>query len=246
MEEGEHPSSRPPLPRPPASASSAIVSTSPLTYVVQIPKNQIYRIPPPENAHLAEHYRTHVASLRHQRAPCLKFLSRFFLIFAAVAVPLLIAALVLYLLVRPASPTLRVHHLAAKKTQFDVSASIANPSNAMGYLLDGGGAAVLAYQGKSVAKGEPPHFYLKAKESKTFRLEMHGVGKAADRERLRGSKETVELRLTVDVPVRLGVWGLRLWEMKMNMDCEIMMKSLGKKARVASQDCKTKVMITLC
>ncbi|XP_066388582.1 NDR1/HIN1-like protein 13 [Miscanthus floridulus] len=44
-------------PLEPVAATAAAATPTHDTYVVQVQKDQIYRVPPPENAYLAERYR---------------------------------------------------------------------------------------------------------------------------------------------------------------------------------------------
>ncbi|PNY08438.1 late embryogenesis abundant hydroxyproline-rich glycoprotein [Trifolium pratense] len=55
----EERASPPPAPPPQDSNSKPQLPTiSPGTYVVRVPKDQIYRVPPPENARIAEQHRS--------------------------------------------------------------------------------------------------------------------------------------------------------------------------------------------
>ncbi|PKA58063.1 hypothetical protein AXF42_Ash019289 [Apostasia shenzhenica] len=252
MEEGGPPSRVPPLPRPPTVAagdtetySSTVVpvSPSPLTYVVQVPKEQIYRVPPPENARLAEQYRDQVTAQRRRRSPCVKFLFCFLAIAAIFAVLLLLAALIFYVAVRPAAPSIKVEHLvledANARLQYEVGLEVRNPSLGLSYEVENGGAATLTDRRTRVADGTPPGLYLKAKETKDMKLSMNGAKKrppeAAE------EKKAATMRLSMAMTVRPVLGSLRLWGMKMTVGCDVTAKSLGKKTRLLSQECETSV-----
>ncbi|KAK8941758.1 hypothetical protein KSP40_PGU019652 [Platanthera guangdongensis] len=259
--EGEGPtsSSRPPLPRPPSAeidssgeidsmSSGAVVPvSSPLTYIVQVPKDHIYRVPPPENARLAEQYHAELSAQRRRRSPCFKFLHHVLCVAITVAIPLLIASLIFYIIVRPTKPVFYIHHLAAKYSPsaavYDIAMEVKNPSLKMGYSIqkgDGRRPATLAYRGKNVARGVPPHFYLGAKETRMFKMTLRAAGKSSS-ESLKRSKKAVELRLAMEMPVRVAIGSLRLWEMKMIVGCDVEAKNLGKTTAVRSQECRAKV-----
>ncbi|XP_020579544.1 NDR1/HIN1-like protein 13 [Phalaenopsis equestris] len=252
MEEGPPapaPAPRPPLPPHPASHdnafSSAVVHAypPPLTYIVQVPKDQIYRVPPKENARLVEEYRAHFASLRKRRTPCLNFFLRFLCVFISIAIPLLAASLVFYIVVRPTAPVFDVDCVEMEsKALFEIFMEVKNPSIGMGYSIEKsvGRGVRLSYKGKVLMDGESPELDLKAKESKRFKLGLHGEKKAVleeVEESLQGSKKAVELKLMVGMPVRAQIWRLRLWRMKMKVECDVRLKGMGKVMKVLSQDC---------
>ncbi|PKU81157.1 NDR1/HIN1-like protein 13 [Dendrobium catenatum] len=250
MEEGTTPSpaSRPPLPRPPSSDDKAF-SSALVTYIVQVPKDQIYRIPPKENARLAEEYRAHLAALRKKRSPCLNFLLRFLCILISIALPLLIATLIFYIVVRPSAPIFNIDRVVIdSKTQREILMDVTNPSIGMGYLIEKSiaRAAKLSYKERNLADGESPQLNLKARESRSFSMALHGVKKAVMEEAeksLQGSKQAVLLRLTVATPVRVEIWGVTLWRMKMEVECDVkvMKSSVKTTTKVMSQECKVAI-----
>lgn len=81
------------------------------TYIIQIPKDQIYRVPPPENAEIVERYRNPVLTDQRGRRRCVYwFLSIFFVVAFLVSV----IVCVNHFTLRPKNPTFSVKHLDIK------------------------------------------------------------------------------------------------------------------------------------
>ncbi|CAL9064530.1 unnamed protein product [Musa banksii] len=91
------------------------------TYVVRVPKDQVYRVPPPENAKLAERYRNQNRS-RRRGSPCLSCLK--WILGVAFLVLLLIVAVtvIFFVVVRPGAPTFTVQRLFVEPPQHHGSA----------------------------------------------------------------------------------------------------------------------------
>ncbi|KAL5798211.1 hypothetical protein ACOSQ2_003031 [Xanthoceras sorbifolium] len=94
---------------PPVSLSPATphsLSPSPGTYIVIVPKNQIYRVPPPENARLYQQL-SRTKSSRKLRCCCCCFLLVFLLVLAS-------AAAVSFFVFRPKHPKYTVNDVSFK------------------------------------------------------------------------------------------------------------------------------------
>uniref|UniRef100_A0A9I9DA66 Uncharacterized protein n=1 Tax=Cucumis melo TaxID=3656 RepID=A0A9I9DA66_CUCME len=103
-------------PRP--STSSTLSDTTkppsppPGTYVIQLPKDQIYRVPPPENAH---RFQLYTRQNRRRRNPCRSCLFCLLAILILLIILLGITVAVFYLVVRPKSPNYSIDAISPAK-----------------------------------------------------------------------------------------------------------------------------------
>lgn len=161
----------------------------------------------------------------------------------------MLAAIIIYIVVRPAAPIFNIDRIVMESNaQCETFLEVTNPSVEMGYSIEKGvgRAAKLCYKGKFLADGRWPQLNLKAKESRRFNLSLHGVEKASleeVEEGLQGTNKVVQLKLMVATPVRVEIWALRLWWMKMKIECDVRMRRTGKMTKVLSQECKVVIKL---
>ncbi|XP_042386059.1 NDR1/HIN1-like protein 13 [Zingiber officinale] len=226
-----------PLPPPPC----ADPSLGHETYVVQVPKDQIYRVPPPENAALAEHYRNQIKLRRQNRCPCFHVLKRLLL---PVFLPLLlltVAAIIFFACVRPTAPTFSVESLTVKKTsksttEYDFSVRVLNPSNRVGLSYAAGGHAVASHHGGGeFATGSTLGFFQPQGNTTDLKLVLRS-GKI-----LKATSKALWIKLTAKFSVNTKIGVLQLWRMSLDVSCDMKVTGIDKKARISSQDCNSKL-----
>ncbi|XP_040378595.1 NDR1/HIN1-like protein 13 [Oryza brachyantha] len=262
------------MPVPPASpepaASSGAVSTafgSPLdpvvaavpsaaarlhprdTYVVQVQKDQIYRVPPPENAYLAERYRTERGG-GGKGSPCSSGAVR--TLGAVLAAGLLLGAVAALssVVLRPDAPSFVVDKLSvhnASRTDYDFFLTAINPNKvtALWYGGGSGGAtAKLLHKGTTLAKGDVGEPEDGGEDATDFNVLLHGLqhdGRApkAVEKGLRGSKGAVELELSVEMAVQVHVGALGFARRTLAVSCHVTAAGLRKDVHISSQTCKS-------
>ncbi|XP_008795594.2 NDR1/HIN1-like protein 13 [Phoenix dactylifera] len=251
-----------PLPPPPppleAKPAAAPANPSPTprlteTYVVQVPKEQIYRIPPPENAKLVEQYRNNHNN-RHQRRPiipCLKWTIGIAVVAGILAATI---AIIYFLVVRPADPSFSVTRLVLKnipnprggsppKPEYHFTMSVDNPSLRMGYSYVAGGKAILAHHGVEIAVGKTQAFHQGYQNTTTYQLVLQGSHILLPKQiqsSLKGSKDVIPLSLMIEFSVRKTIGVLEMGNKSMDVTCDIKVSGLTKEARIVSQGCKSK------
>ncbi|TVU36568.1 hypothetical protein EJB05_18506, partial [Eragrostis curvula] len=231
----------------------------PGTYVVQVPKDKVFRVPPPENARLFEHYTRRAA--RRRRCSCVRVCTWTLAALLALAVLLAAAAGAVYLAFRPTRPTYAVQALAvsglrgvsnassaAFSPAFDATVRADNSRNGgVGVHFDGGRVAV-SYDGVPLADGAWPAFYQGPRNVTVFvatakgaglRLSPSVRGQMAAAERLR----SVPFDVDVEVPVRLQLGKLNTWAMPVRARCAVAVDKLAADAKVVSSSCHVKVRL---
>lgn len=243
---------QPPDPNPPFNLKPPPGTHLPSgSYIVQFPRDQIYRVPPPENAHYVERFGNpdkQKGSIR----PRLKWVIGVVL---SLGVLITVILALFYTLVRPDPPTFHIDRFATKKApttrhsrpEYDFMLRVDNPNSQMGLSYGGGGSAWLEHKGVELADGEPPSFVQPGRNSTAFRIVLSGSDMDLPREikksfeGIKGSKGGVALTLTLTFPVRVKVWGVWARSMKMEVGCDMTVDSLGRRSRVTSQKCHSKI-----
>ncbi|KAJ3673753.1 hypothetical protein LUZ60_005745 [Juncus effusus] len=233
-EQDSHQNQHPWLPPPPRE-----------TYIVQVPKEQIYRVPPPENAALVERYRNQVETRTRRAPPLLKCLAWFFFVLLLIVLLCAVIAVVFFVTVRPASPKFKVDKVYVTKSstpEYDFTLSTENPSGAMEFQFEKGGEATLTNRGVRIATGKTNGLDLDSKNMTAMKIALMGlkivvpkeVGKA-----LKGGKDSISLNLQLQIRVSGKAWGMQKGGMAMAVSCDITLKGLVKQAGIKSQKCKT-------
>lgn len=226
-------------------------------YVIQIPKDQIYRVPPPENAHLFESYSRRGARGRRRSSCCCRcFLwTLLFLLFLLVA--LLASAAILYFVFRPKLPSYSLDQISIRgfdvnrnplSPEFDLTVRADNPNKKIGIYYREGSDISVSYAGVALCHGSWPVFYQGSRNVTVFRSVLRGSGirmasslwgQLADQQR-RGA---VALEVDVAVPVRVKFGAVTSWTFTVSVGCHVVVDALTQRSKIVSKSCKTKVKL---
>ncbi|KAK8941442.1 hypothetical protein KSP39_PZI010289 [Platanthera zijinensis] len=235
----------PPSP-PPPNPSENDPSLHPGTYVVQAPKELIFRVPPSQNARLAEEYRRKMQNRQRKCPYSLRFLGCSLSILLAVIFILGLAGGIFYLVVRPGIPSFTVETLAARKLpnkareQFNLIIRSVNPSFKMGYCYEAGGNAALSHKGREIAAGKTPGYCQGFMSSSSFKLTVEGGNSSG----ANLADEAASLSLLIQYPVRLKVGGVRVLSMSLDIACDFRVSGLGtttNRTHNVSRGCSAKM-----
>ncbi|KAG8073815.1 hypothetical protein GUJ93_ZPchr0006g43809 [Zizania palustris] len=238
----------PALPEPDSSAVSTAFGSPRDTYVVHVQKDQIYRVPPPENAYLAERYRA--GSGGGGGPNCSSCVLRT-LGAVLVAALLLGAATVLSSVVlRPDAPSfivdkLSVHNASRQQhMDYDFFLTAINPNKVTALWYKDGGTAKLRHKGTTLAKGDVGEPEDGGEDATDFNVVLHGLehgGRTPEavEKGLQGSKDAVALELSVEIAVQVHVGALGFERKTLAVECEISAAELRKNVHISSQACKS-------
>uniref|UniRef100_A0A0E0C9C8 Late embryogenesis abundant protein LEA-2 subgroup domain-containing protein n=1 Tax=Oryza meridionalis TaxID=40149 RepID=A0A0E0C9C8_9ORYZ len=231
------------------------------TYVVQMPKDKVFRVPPPENARLFQHYTRRAR--RRARCSCARVCSWLLLALVLLAAALAASAAVVYLVFKPRQPDYTLLSLAvsglggivrnsssaapvAFSPEFDATVRADNPNGKIGVHYEGGGSHVaVSYGGVRLADGAWPAFYqepgnvtvlVATAKGSGIRFSARLLGEIAAAGRLR----SVPFDVDVKVPVRLQVGGVRTWAVPVRVRCAVVVDRLAADAKVESKSCRVK------
>lgn len=216
------------------------------TYIIQIPKDQIYRIPPPENALIVEHHRKKPKEKSKPTCPLPKILKWIAFTLLLIGVVIGIGFLAIYVSNNPKAPTFSVSNVTVKKpsgggTTYDVKLKVRNTDTEMGVVYGADEDAWFHYGKRMVALGTFREMSQEKGESTVVHVTMAAVGSApaavswslADKK----MKHKVGLVLEMSSPAKFNVRGLSLWKRTIDLKCDV--KVAG--GEVLSEDCRTKM-----
>ncbi|KAK3423603.1 hypothetical protein EUGRSUZ_F00299 [Eucalyptus grandis] len=224
------------------------------TYVVQVPKDQVYRIPPPENAMIVKRYRTPIAKSKRSCCCCCCILC-LLLIFIAVLIVLGVLVSISSIFIKTEDPVFCIDHFLVKNTprssqgnvehEFDIRTRAKNPNGRSGILFKEGGKSSLLFDQKEVAAGTFPTFYQSKKNTTTSQLILHDSSDGSSKEieeSMKGtkSKPNLALSLAIKVPARMTVGLFRKQDVNIVVSCNFEVDTLVKGTRILSQQCRTK------
>ncbi|POO02840.1 Late embryogenesis abundant (LEA) hydroxyproline-rich glycoprotein family [Trema orientale] len=246
-------------PPPPSEPLSSPRLSRPETYVIQIPKDQIYRVPPPENAQIAERFRNPKSSKekKNRYLPCL----------LCMGITLLVVGLILgltvlalyYFSLSLEAPEFSIVNVVVRKLKYSsshggksstysykVSLKAENKNSRTGiYYVSRGSSSSLSYGEKNIGIGKFPTLYQGENNSTNLGLVLYGSEGALPRQMAKSMKENkshspVWFGLKMNVPVKMYLLFVEIWRKEILVDCIVKVSTLGKGSQVISQACETK------
>ncbi|XP_077247639.1 NDR1/HIN1-like protein 13 [Tasmannia lanceolata] len=225
----------------------------PGTYVIQIPKDQIYRLPPPENS------RRHQSGRSKSRRSFCCCLSWIFCIFFLIILLIALAAGILYLIFRPKIPNYSVDSVSIKgfnlsssdltfSPEFDVTVMAENPNKKIGiYYLEGSSVTVW-HSDVELCNGVLPTFYQGTKNVTVFKTVLKGEGirvSSSVESTLMGEQNRgqIPLELDLDVPVKIKFGAVKTWTITVKVRCDVTVDKLTENSKIVSKDCNVKVKL---
>ncbi|KAK6144151.1 hypothetical protein DH2020_020971 [Rehmannia glutinosa] len=263
-----HPSTANPPPPTPTSSSTADSGQKPkapnpppsnlvpppATYVVQLPREQIFRYPPPENARKLET----LTRRKNRRSCCRRCCCFTFCLLLLLIVAAAISAGVLYLVFDFKSPKYTVTNISIKglnltsaapiSPEIDVTIRAENPNGKIGiYYLKDSSVNVL-YNDVKLSGGVLPAFYQPKKNVTVLQTPLTGsdiVLTGAVRTALRNAqnRRRVPLVVNVEAPVKIRVGSAKTWEITAKVRCDVVLDGLNERAEIVSKDCDYSVRL---
>ncbi|KAM0953936.1 hypothetical protein DsansV1_C01g0005251 [Dioscorea sansibarensis] len=230
----------PPPPPPPPSESPRKSRPRSGTYVIQIPKDQIYRVPPPENATLYESYTRRTTSHRRGFIILTSILSILFLLSVLTAI-----AGLLYLFVRPRLPSVSADRLTfLNLTEIDAILRASNQNDKIGFRYLPGGSLSVSYSGVPLALSPWPEVKQVPGNITVLETTLAGDGfrltdpmQKALEEGIRQGE--VPLGMKMSAPVKFFAASLTTWSFNVTVWCDVIVDRLTADARIIAQECNT-------
>ncbi|PNX82510.1 hypothetical protein L195_g043426 [Trifolium pratense] len=212
-------------------------------YIVQFPKDQVYRIPPSENALIVERYRNPPPNeKKNQRVCCCS--SRLLLTIAIILVTIIaivgITLATLFIIYNPTGPIFTITNFAAKNVtkppHYEISLRVKNPNTRLGIIYESSEISML-FDENEVAKGTFPKLLEQGKDSSTqFKVNVTGTSRTLPKKK---GNTPMAFELDMNLGVRVAASGIKTWIMKSNVVCKFKVNNLGSDSRILSQVCDT-------
>lgn len=243
-------------PQPPLTSPRTAGSPVPGTYVIQIPKDTIYRHPPPENA---RRYEKKIARQKPRRSSCCCRVFCWTLGVLALVVFLLAAAAgILYLVFRPEAPKYSIEEIAisgfnltspsAISPEFDVTVRAQNPNDKIGIYYGKGSSVSVSYSDVNLCNGKLPAFYQPSNNVTVFQTALKGSNillTSAVNAALAGEQKQGEVPFSIrmKVPVKIKFGAVKTWTITVKVTCEVAVDGLTTSSKIVSSDCKKSLKI---
>ncbi|XWS74250.1 hypothetical protein CRYUN_Cryun02cG0199300 [Craigia yunnanensis] len=220
----------------------------PGTYVIQIPKDRIYRVPPPENASRYAHLSKRKAPRSTCRRCCCCLLTSILVILLAAS----IAAALVYFVFKPESPNYSVESVAIKgfnltsssplSPEFDVTVRAHNPNDKIGIYYEKGSSVKVYYEDVNLCNGALPAFYQPTNNITVLNTALKASSIELTNSALRAlsdeqNKGTVPFTLKLRAPVKIKVGSIKTWKITVKVTCKITVDKLTAASKIVSKDC---------
>nr|GMD73656.1 protein YLS9-like [Ipomoea batatas] len=240
--------------KPQLPVSAKPVPPPPGTYVIQVPKDQIYRYPPPENSRRLKSF----SRRKSRRGCCCRCLCYTLCLLVVLIVAVAVAAGVFYLVFRPESPNYTVSDVAIKglnltsrsavSPEFDVIVRAENPNDKIGIYYRKGSSVRVFYSGIELSHGELPAFFQPSNNVTDFHTALKGsgvlLGNTVRSSLVRQQRQRkVTFKLDVEAPVKIKVGAVKTWEITVKVKCDVTVDALNEKSNVVSKDCNYSVKL---
>ncbi|XP_048323884.2 NDR1/HIN1-like protein 13 [Ziziphus jujuba] len=240
------------FPKRPSPPSPEKPVPPPGTYVIQIPKDTVYRVPPPENAKKYQQLSRRKSNRRPCCCCCLCWLLGLIVILIVLAG---ISAGVLYLVFRPESPKYTVDDVSIKginltssssssviSPTIDVEVRAENPNDKIGIYYEKDSSVRVYFSDVKLCDGVLPKFYQPSNNVTVFKTTLAGSGiefTESVHKSLRSaqSQGRVPLELKLRAPVKIKVGSVKTWTITVKVNCDITVDKLTAEAKIVSKKC---------
>ncbi|KAM7256116.1 hypothetical protein ACFE04_011857 [Oxalis oulophora] len=234
-----------PRPSPPSSEQSIPPPPAAGTYVIQLPKDQVYRIPPPENARQYERLtRRHN---RGRRSPCCCCLCSILAILALLVLFTAVTAGILYLVYKPKAPDYTINKISINglnltstsplSPRIDVTVRANNPNDKIGIYYVNGSDVNVFYEDVELCDGVLPVFYQPTNNVTVFNTVLKGSGikltNAVSKSLVTAqNKKVVPLKVHIRAPVKIKVGSVKTWTITVKVDCDVKVDKLTASSNI--------------
>ena len=222
------------------------------TYVIQIPKDQIFRHPSPDNARRYHKY-TGQKPRRGRRCCC------WFLSLAALLILLLaIASGIFYLVIRPEAPSYSVQDISITgfnvsseppiSPGFNVTVRAENPNKKISIYYEKDSSVRVYHSDVNLCNGVLPAFHQPSRNVTVFQTKLKGSGivlTSAVRETLLNQQRqgNIPLKLKLKAPVKIKVGSVKTWTITVKVSCDVTVDKLTAASKIVSNDCDFSVRL---
>ncbi|WOG93727.1 hypothetical protein DCAR_0313014 [Daucus carota subsp. sativus] len=237
-------------PSSPPSHHNSIIQPLPIppglkTFVIRTPRDQVYRVPPPENSKIVESY---IKKNQEKKGPgnCIWILLG--LVILGVSLGLFFG--VVAALYKPEIPEFEITDFKVTqkhpKQEYEITLNVKNPNARMEVSYGGDRYGLLSFDQKKVADGKFEPFSQEAEKSSnlTINLKERAQGQLpSEMESSMNSNKTKKaesLGFKMFVTATISSWA-KTSHREITVPCTFKVNTLAKDTRIIYQDCSTEV-----
>ncbi|KAL1326979.1 hypothetical protein HN51_037084 [Arachis hypogaea] len=227
------------------------------TYIVQFPKDQVYHVPPRENALIAEKYRNPTKPKKRE-CNCGCFSPRVLITTAIIIISILaivgITLATLFLIYKPTKPKFEVTHISVKTVrggknspppppQYEITLTAHNRNKKLGLqYANNADISMTTFENTKVARGTwfPA---LKQEKGNSTEVNINLTGTSERLHRALEKSKNVTLDLDMKLWVKMTTVRMKTGPLESKIACKIMVSNLGNGTKILSQDCGTQIKI---
>ncbi|KAG0466634.1 hypothetical protein HPP92_018214 [Vanilla planifolia] len=230
------------------------------SYIIQLPRDQIYRVPPLENEYHFKAYTSRAANRRRGR--CCRCLALTVALLSLLVFSLAAVTGILYLVLRPKLPRYSIDAISIRGLDLsaagpksnpdltlspliDVTVRAENPNRKIGIDYRHGSSVTVSYSDVVLCRGIWPSFYQGKRNVTVFQTALKGSGirladatlgnlTAAQRRR------QVPLEIGVRVPVRVKLGAITSWTINVKVHCDVTVDKLTADSKFISKKLQKK------
>ncbi|KAG7035800.1 NDR1/HIN1-like protein 13, partial [Cucurbita argyrosperma subsp. argyrosperma] len=221
----------------------------PGTYVIQLPKDQVYRVPPPENATRFDLY-----SRRNTRPSlCRRFLCSILLLITVLLLLFAIVSGLFFLILQPLSPRYSILAISTKGMQIKPNASISpqfnvtvraeNPNKKIGIYYERNSNISVNFGDVMLCKGALPALYQPWRNVTVMAAKLKGSGIKLSSSAVKALKDSekqgkVKLKVDLRAPIKMKLYWMKTWTIRAKVSCEIWVKKVTGEAKATEKKCE--------
>lgn len=225
------------------------------TYVIQIPKDQVFRNPPPENSQKLQKF----ANRKPRRSSCCRCFCFTLAALLTLLLLLAVATAVLYFVFRPEKLTYSIDKVSITGVNLTSSSSplnprmtlnirAQNPNDKISVFYTKGSQVNVYYDDVKLCNGVLPVFEQKANNVTVIQTVLRGNGVVLARDlhaRLvkQDKGRNVPLKVKVKAPVRVKIGAVKTWEITVTVKCDVAVDRFTTKSKIVSKSCGYRVKL---
>ncbi|CAJ1974123.1 unnamed protein product [Sphenostylis stenocarpa] len=219
------------------------------TYVVRVPRDQVYRVPNSENGRIAELHRNSPPKAAKTSRCCLCCILFTFVFFILLILLGGVLGGLFSMLISPKDPEFSIQHfdLVSNKThpEYDIAFKAHNSNPDVGISYKDRSQVTLSLDGREIAKGEYPALHQDPRQTTLLGVALKGSKtvlpkKVEESVKSNKKKVSVTFSLAIHSLARMKMGLLRSRKMTFNISCEVKLDTLANSTNILSQQCQTK------
>jgi Late embryogenesis abundant protein len=253
------PNSKPANQSKPDLSGEMLIPRNPMKQqVIQIPKDQVFHMPPPQNARLQKIYAARAARKRNRSCCC--FLKYLLLTILFLLLVIILAAGLFYILYKPKIPKYTISSLSVNKfnismpntfifaPDFEATVTAENPNSKISIYYEVGSHITVYYKDVSLANGAWPKFYQPENNVTKLVVPVNGSGIRLSTlihdDILRNQKSgAIPLNLDMKVPVKIKAGSITTWTINVFVSCDVTVDKLAVGSTIVNKSCSVKVHV---